>query len=135
MTGSGNLIASSKNRLGRIAERVAGKCILGTDDRSDVARQHFFDFLARVRVHAHQAPDALALVAARGVEHRLTGREFAGIDAHVRQATDVWIGDDLECQRGGWLVLVCPARLFFRQIVRIQSADRRDIHAETVTDR
>ena len=56
---------SSKIGLVRRAERIAGECFFHADHRSDIAGVHFFDILAPVGEHAHDAANALALAVGR----------------------------------------------------------------------
>src|SRR5512138_1313696 len=110
-----------------IAERITRECILRSDDRGDIAGEHLINFLARIGVHADQASNALTLVAARRVQQRLARGKTPRVDAHIRKTTDIRIGHDLECESGGWLVLVRASRFLFGQIVWIRSAYRWNI--------
>ena len=59
ITGSGKIIFSSVITFVRIAQRVAGRRFLQADGRRDVARAHFLDLLALVRVHLQDAAEPL----------------------------------------------------------------------------
>ena len=62
ITGSGKIIFSSVISVIRIAQRVAGGRFLEAHGRRDVARAHFLDLLALVRVHLQDAAEALLRV-------------------------------------------------------------------------
>ena len=94
-----------RDRQLRIANRIAGRDVAQTDGGADVARPHFLDFFALVRVHLQQASDALGR-AFRRVEHRSARVDAAGVDAEECELTDERIGHDLEYERGERLFVV-----------------------------
>ena len=92
------------DRLVLVADRVAGGDAAQTDGRADVARPHFLDLFALVRVHLQQAADALGVALGR-VEHRGARVDVAGVDAEERELADERVGHDLEDERGERLVV------------------------------
>ena len=68
--------------LFRVAQGVAGRCILQPDDGAEVSRIHFVDFFTLVRVHAHDAADAFLISLAR-VQYVAALFEHASIYAEV----------------------------------------------------
>ena len=85
------------DRVGAVAERVAGGRLLEAETRDDVARVRDLDVLALVRVHAQDAPDALLAILGGVVDLR-TLLELARVDPEVRELA-VGVGDDLERER------------------------------------
>ena len=98
MTGSGNVIVSRTIGLFAVADRVAGGDVAQADGRADVARPHFLDLFALVRVHLQQASDALGVALGR-VEHGGAGLDVARVDAEERELADERVGHDLEDER------------------------------------
>ena len=85
-------------------QRFAREGILEAERRGNVARVNFRHIFAPVREHPHHAPDAF-LAILRGVEHRRTSRDHAGIHAEKSQPPDKGIGLNLEDQRGQRLIV------------------------------
>jgi len=71
----------------------------------DVARAGLLDLLALVRVHAHEAADAL-LPAGDRVQHGGAVRGVAGVDAEICETAHVGVGHDLEGQCAERLLVV-----------------------------
>ena len=86
------------DRLVPVADRVAGGDAAQTDGGADVARPHFLDLFALVRVHLQQAADALGVALGR-VEHGGARLDVTGVDAEERQLADERVGHDLEDER------------------------------------
>ena len=63
ITGSGNVIDSSRIGAVSIGERVAGRRLLEADARGDLAGADLLALLAVVRVHLKDAADPLGLAA------------------------------------------------------------------------
>ena len=59
---------------------------------------HFSNVVAPIRVHANQAADPFLLAFDR-VQERLPLTNDAGVDAEIRKASNVRIGDNLENER------------------------------------
>ena len=97
------------DRLVLVGQRVARARVLEADGRGDVARQHFLDLLALVRVHLQQPADPLPLVlgAVVDVAARL---ERARVHPEEGQPADVRVGRHLERQRRERRVVVRLAR-------------------------
>ncbi len=108
-----------------IAQRVAGSHVLQAHAGGNIARFHRIDFLALVRMHPQQAPDALARFLG-GVVNVLPGLQHAGIHANIGHVADERIGHDLERQRGKRLIVrrTPQFRLFG---IRIDAFDRGNI--------
>ena len=70
-----------------IAQRVAGRDVLDSDDRGDVAGITGVDVLALVGLNLDQAADAVAFVGARVLNGVALG-DLAGIDAEEDQLPD-----------------------------------------------
>ena len=93
----GELHPLEDDRLGRIAQRVAGGGVLHARDGDDVARERLGDVLAAVGMHQQHAADLFLLVLDR-VEHGAL-LELARIDAGEGQRADERVVHDLERQR------------------------------------
>ena len=89
----------------RVGDRVAGGRVLETDHCHDVARVRRVLVLPVVRVHLEDAADPFLPVLGR-VEDVRARLEHPGVDAQVREPSDVRIGHDLEGERGEGLVIV-----------------------------
>ncbi len=126
MTGAGNFIASRMIGLLIVAERVARARVLEPDRRGDVARAHFLDLLALVRVHLQQTTDALALVLRR-VVHVRARLEHARVHAEERQLSDERVGRDLERQRRERRFIGGRALVERLVVMRQMSLDRLDV--------
>jgi hypothetical protein len=66
----GELHHLQDDRLGHVAQRVAGAHVLDADQGDDVAGIGLGDFHPRIGMHQHHAADAVGLAAGR-VQHRL----------------------------------------------------------------
>ena len=75
-------------------------------------------------MHLQQTADAL-LLAAGGVEHRVTGVQHARVHAHEGQLADEGVGHQLECQRSELLVVVGLAG--DAVVLVVLALDRRDL--------
>ena len=124
MTGSGNVMRSSVITLFGRAQRVAGRDVLQTHGRGDVARANFLDFAALGRVHLQDAADALLSRLDRVVDG-VARVQRARIDTEERQRADERIGHDLERERRERLV-VARLRVIFL-VVLVDALDRRTI--------
>ncbi len=95
MTGSGNVIVSS--RIGRSGAASVSPVmdLLDADGGGDVARVDLLDVLAVVGVHHQDAADALGAPRV-DVEHARARLELARVDAEVGELADVGVGHDLE---------------------------------------
>ena len=98
-----------------IAERIARRRVLETDDGADIARIDAVDILSLVRVHLDETPDAL-LLALGGVVAVRTRLEHAGISAEVCEGTDEGVGRDLERKACERLVVRSPSLLLFARV-------------------
>src|SRR5579859_1751337 len=95
--GLGELHALQDDRLGSVAQRVAGRRLLEARDRHDVAREGLIDVFTAVRMHEQHAADLFLLVL-----HRVQVRallELARVDAREGERADERIVHDLEGQR------------------------------------
>src|SRR5260221_11177489 len=81
-----------------VAQGITRARLLQPNRGGDVARPHFLDLLALVRVHLQQTPDALAPVLRRVVDVRAR-LEHARIHTEERQLSDERIRRNLERQR------------------------------------
>ena len=101
-----------QNRMVFVANRVAGRDVLQTNQRANVTRVTHFDVLAMIGVHFQQASDALALVVARVIDrHALS--DLAGINPEENQFASVRISPNLERQRAERAVVVGGAGFGF----------------------
>ena len=113
------------NQVFRVAERVPRMGVLQPHHGDDVARENLVDILALVRVHSEKSAHAL-LAIARSVDDLAPGSHRSRIDAHVVEASDVFIGLNLEnVRREGGVVQGRP--LLFLLGVGIDPLCRRDI--------
>jgi hypothetical protein len=113
-----------RDHLGRIAQRVAGGRFLQANRRRDVARAHFLDVLALVRVHLQDAADAL-LAALDRVVDRVAGIDDARIHAEEHELAHERVGHDLERECGERLV-VGRLALAFLAVLEL-ALHRRDV--------
>src|SRR5690606_11966239 len=113
------------DRLVDVAQGVTRGHILHANQRSDITRAHFFDFLALVSVHLHHTADALFLAFDR-VDHRVTGRKHARVDTSKGQRTDEGVGGDLECQRSERSLIGSRTLVDFFFVIRIHTLNRRN---------
>src|SRR5438876_8527905 len=73
-----------------VAKRVAGRDILNSDDRRDVARVTSLDFFAFVGLDLDQPRDAFAFVRAR-IVNGVAFAQCAGVNAEENEFADKWI--------------------------------------------
>ena len=90
--------------MGLVAEGVAGGTLLESDQSDDVARASLGQILSVVGVHAQDPAYALILVLA-GVEDHHARLDGAAVDADEGELADIFVGEDLEHQRGERLVV------------------------------
>ena len=93
------------DRLGLVAQRVAGGRVLEPDRRGDVAGADRFDLLAMVGVQLQEAADALLGPLGRVVDVG-AGLQRAGVDPEEGQLADERVRRDLEGERGERLVRI-----------------------------
>jgi hypothetical protein len=117
--------AFQDDRVSFFAERVARRRQLQTQRGTDVTGLDVFDVFALVRVHQHQAADALALLL-DGVHHRDAAGDLARVHAQEGQLTDERIVEDLERQRRERRAVAGFAQLFFTGL-RVLAFDGRDV--------
>ena len=94
--GLGEFHPLQDDRVGRVAQRVAGRGLLEARDGDDVAGARFLDVLTRVRVHQEHTADLFLLVLHR-VQVAALGQR-ARIDAGEGERADERIVHDLEGQ-------------------------------------
>src|SRR5699024_7583001 len=93
------------DRVRRIAERIAGRRLLQTDERVDVAGEGLVDRILLVGVHLEELADPL-LPPVRRIDDLVTGLDRAGVNAHVGEGAEERMRGDLEGQRGERAVLL-----------------------------
>ena len=81
-----------------VAQRITGGDVAQTDERGDVAGEHFVDVLAFAALNDHEAADAFAFARARIVDG-VTFLEVAGVNTEEHQLAGVGIGPELERER------------------------------------
>src|SRR5580704_13631073 len=93
----------------RVAHSVPGVDVVQSNYAHDFARIHLIDVVAAVRMHFQDSADALIagskLVGLRiAIGDRNLGAlpENAGIDAKIRESTDILVAHDLKCERRKW---------------------------------
>ena len=123
--GLGELHSFQRDRLLDVAERIAGGHILQADGGGDIARVHFLDLLAIVRVHLQDAADAFLPVLDRVVD-RVARVQHAGIDTEEDQIAHERVRRDLECERGERLVVGRMALAF--RLVLVDALDRGHVY-------
>ncbi len=107
------------------AQRVAGRGVLETRERDDVARERLLDVLAIVGMHQQHAADLFLLVL-DGVEDLRGGLHLARIDAGEGERADERIVHDLEGERGH-RGIVRRRTLFDRHAVELEAFDGRNV--------
>ena len=93
--GEGNFLQN--NRGMRVAQGLARAHVLQAYAGRNIACADFFDFLAGVGMHLHDAANAL-LFAANRVVNQITLGQHAGVHAHKGQLPDKRVGHELEGQ-------------------------------------
>ena len=100
----GELHALEHDRVGPVAQRVAGGGLLEAEPGHDVAGHGHVEVLALVGVHQQDAPEALLAVLGRVVD-LVALVDRARVDAEVGELAER-VGHDLEGQRGERRLLV-----------------------------
>ena len=126
ITGAGKVIDSRIDRLGLVAQRVAGGGVLQAHHRDDLAGHRGRALLALVGVHLVDLADPL-LAALGRVQHLRAGLQRAGVDPDVGQLAEVLVRHDLEGQGGERLARVSVPLDHRLLVVHRVALDGRDV--------
>src|SRR5690606_21381795 len=108
----------------RMGGRVAGRGVLETHGRRNVAGAHFLQLYPVIGVHLQDAADTLALVL-DGVVDRVARGQHARVDANEREVADERVRRDLERERGERRIVIRRTRAL--GLILEDALDRRDV--------
>ena len=114
------------DRLGLVADGIAGAEVLETERRADVSRLHELDGVLVVGVHLEQPGNAVLLSRA-GIQHVGPGIQMAGVNSKVGKATHKRIGRNLE-HEGAERTLGRRMKLHGGSCVRVGCGRGADVH-------
>jgi hypothetical protein len=114
------------DRVGRVAQGVAGRGVLEADERVDVAHARLVDRVLLVGVHLEELPDALLLALGR-VDDLSAGGHLARVHPDVGELAEERVRRDLEGQRGEGLGHVGLADDDGVGVADRVALDRRDV--------
>src|SRR5581483_11522984 len=123
--GSGKFDRFQNYRLVFVADGVAGRHLLHAADGDDFASAGDLNIFALVRVHAHQAADALFVVL-RGVVRVGTRLDRAAVNPHERKLAEVLVSHNLEYESAERRTRI-RRTLFLVTVLWVHTFDRRNV--------